>query len=225
MSRYGEGYDDEYDEARVQEWNDRVRVALRSEQGRVRLAEIRAALLALPDKRLISGALCTVGGVDARLPAIGEDELAALEAKAAAWQAEINVDMGADWPQRSARMERSAREDDRERFDGVLAENGGTCGVCLVGAYLWHRKVTEGAAPDEAFAALPVVLGEDGGDPLTETADLGKDAGLPYELAWELAYRNDEVFGSMTPEERYTAFLAWIDGELAGERVRDGQPA
>jgi hypothetical protein len=215
MSRYGEGYDDEYDEARIQEWNDRVRDALRSEQGREHLAAMRAALLALPDKQLISGALCTVGGVDAKLPAIGDEELAALEAKSAAWCADIDVDMGPDWPQKSARMERSARNDDRERFADVLAENGGTCGVCLVGAYLWHRKVTEGAAPDEAFAALPVVLGEDGGDPLTETADLGKDAGLPYELAWELAYRNDETYRDMTPEERYTAFLAWIDGQLA----------
>lgn len=32
-----------------------------------------------------------------------------------------------------------------------------------------------------------------------------------------LAYRNDETYGTLTPEERYTAFLAWISAELGDE--------
>ena len=86
----------------------------------------------------------------------------------------------------------------------------------MIGAYLWHRKVTlDGADPAEAFDSLPVLVGEDDCDPLTETADLGKQAGMAYELAWELAYRNDETYAAMTPEDRYAAFLAWIDEQLA----------
>jgi hypothetical protein len=54
---------------------------------------------------------------------------------------------------------------------------------------------------------------------LSQTAGLGQQAGLTYTLAWELAYRNDETYERMTPEERYTAFLAWIDRELAGPAV------
>jgi hypothetical protein len=223
MSRYSERDDyDDYDddetpEDRAQAWDCKVRAALRSEQGRAHLAAIRDALLALPVKRLISGALCTVGGVDARLPAISEAERAAIEAKEAAFRAEMNIDLGPDWPRKMARMEQSCREDDREKLADVIGENGGAEGVCLVGAYLWHRKVTlDGATPDEAFAALPAVFGgEDGEDPLIETAELGKQAGLSYEVAWELAYLNDETFGDKTPEQRYAAFLAWIDAELA----------
>jgi len=71
--------------------------------------------------------------------------------------------------------------------------------------------------PDEAFASLPTLGSHENGDPLEATARLAeKDAGLAFTLAWNLAYKNDETFGRMTPEERYTAFLAWIDGELAG---------
>jgi hypothetical protein len=223
MSRYSErDYEDDYEddddssETRAEAWDRKVREALSSEQGRAHLTAIRAALLALPTQRLISGALCTVGGVDAKLPPISEAEMAALEAKSAAWCAEARIDMGPDWPQRSARMERSAREDYREKLAGAIGENGGAEGVCLIGAYLWHRKVTLDAMdPAEAFAALPAVIGEDDEDPLTETAELGKQAGLPYEVAWELAYRNDETYARMTPEERYTAFLAWVDAKLA----------
>jgi hypothetical protein len=30
---------------------------------------------------------------------------------------------------------------------------------------------------------------------------------------------NDETFGSKSPEDRYTAFLAWIDSQLGAEAV------
>jgi hypothetical protein len=34
-------------------------------------------------------------------------------------------------------------------------------------------------------------------------------------LAWEFAYRNDEVLGGLSPEERYTQYLAWLDEQIA----------
>ena len=42
----------------------------------------------------------------------------------------------------------------------------------------------------------------------------GKSAGMTFTLAWELAYRNDEMFGDMSPEERHAAFVRWIDKQL-----------
>ena len=45
------------------------------------------------------------------------------------------------------------------------------------------------------------------------------DAGLVYSLASNIAYKNDETFSRKTPEERWTAFVAWIDQELASEQV------
>ena len=105
--------------------------------------------------------------------------------------------------------------DEVEELDRQVARNGE--GVCAVGALVWHRKVKAGMNPAEAFAALPDIA-EEGSDGLHETAGLAKqEAGLVYTLAWELAYRNDETFGRKTPEERWTAFIAWIDGQLASE--------
>jgi hypothetical protein len=105
---------------------------------------------------------------------------------------------------------------DREKERAAITESAGArgqgCGVCVNGALLWHRLVHEGLDPDEAFAALPSVAGSE----LSETAWITEnDAGIAHTLAWELAYRNDETYRRMTPEERWTAFLTWIDAELS----------
>jgi hypothetical protein len=215
MSRFTEGdYDDEYWMLHQGRWEHNVRQALRSRRGRKALAEMREALLALPEPRLVTGAMCTVGGVDAKLPALTDAEVRAIAERERARVAAGEVTWtGEDWGVHMARCEREAREAERERFAEEVRDQGD--GVCLIGAFLWHRKVRDGADPDEAFASLPALTSSDSGDPLHETAELGKDAGLAYTLAWELAYRNDETYRRMTPEERYTAFLAWIDGQLA----------
>lgn len=44
----------------------------------------------------------------------------------------------------------------------------------------------------------------------------GDEAGLTFTLAWSLAYKNDAEMEGMTPEERYEAFMRWLDGQLAG---------
>jgi hypothetical protein len=193
-------------------WEHNARRALKSKRGRQALRDLREALLALPEKRLIDGALCTVGG-PGRVPDVTDAEIDDRHARSEA----AGLTSFADSPER--RRERRAqwmREDRQEHRDKIayLVETSGE-GVCAIGAYLWHQKVKAGADPAEAFAGLPTVAGEDDGDPLDETATLGKQAGLAYTLAWELAYRNDETYETMTPEGRYTAFLAWIDAELA----------
>lgn len=173
MSRY---YDDDYDERFPNEgafWQANFERALKGKRGRQALRDLREALLALPQQRLIEGALCTVNA-DSRFP----------------------VDSG--W----GRLERAEHVD----------EQGGE-GVCAIGALLWHRKVKAGMDPAEAFDSLPTLPDSD--SDLDETASLAaRDAGLVYSVAWHLAYRNDETFEGMAPEERYTAFLAWINAEL-----------
>lgn len=224
MSRFTDcDYDDENWALDHGRWEHNSRTALKGRRGRKALADLREALLALPEKRLIEGAVCTVGGVDKRAPLLSDEELSRKAAQYAANMAEAGIDLGADWPQRSAQIDRVAREEEREKLAAIIRDNGGE-GVCAIGALLWHRMVKGGADPAEAFASVPAVFGEDGtGDPLAETATLGKDAGLTFTLAWNLAYRNDETYRRMTPEERYTAFLAWIDAEL-GHAPGDGQP-
>jgi hypothetical protein len=211
MSRYSDHSDDDSPEAVLSfgRWQNNARRTLKSARGRKALAEIREALLALPEKRLIEGALCTVGGTE-RLPEVTEAEIDEHVAKAKAggfWRDGRTRDEVASWL-------RAERQDERDAIAKNTEAQG--CGVCVNGALLWHRLVKQqGMTPDEAFAALPAVATWDDGDPLEQTARIAeKDAGIAYTLAWELAYRNDEIYASKSPEDRYTAFLAWINTEL-----------
>jgi len=212
MSRYIDHSDDDSVEAVLARgrWERNARAALKSKRGRKALAEIREALLALPEKRLIEGALCTVGGPE-RVRELTGAEVDAEFARITAGSPEPGRwtrDGLASWMRRD-------RGGEREAIAGNAAEGGQGYGVCLNGALLWHRLVKGGMTPGDAFAALPSVASGDGSDPLEETARIAeKEAGIAYTLAWELAYRNDETYRRMNPEERYAAFLAWIDAEL-----------
>jgi hypothetical protein len=198
VSRYSEydDYEGEPEQILAQgRWEHNARVALKGKRGRKALADLREALLALPEKRLIEGAVCTVGAEKRRERWIAE-ATRAWESMKPEWR------IGGPWT------------DEADNLAELVQHEGE--GVCAVGALLWHRKVKAGTDPAEAFASLPD-LHDEGSDGLGETADLAKkEAGLTYTLAWELAYRNDETYELKTPEERYTAFLAWIDRELAG---------
>lgn len=172
MSRYDDNFDGEDFPNQVALYRANVERALKGKRGRQALRDLRDALLALPEPRLIEGALCTVNP---------------------AKRAEAHGGMF------------------RDSMTEELAEKGE--GVCAIGAYLWHRKVKAGVDPAEAFDSLPTL--EDSNYELHDTATLARhEAGMAYPLAWDLAYRNDETYRRMTPEERYTAFLAWIEAEL-----------
>ena len=217
MSRFAEG-DDDYDLIQLDQgrWERNSRATLKSKRGRAALREIRDALLALPEHRLIEGALCTVGGVD-RVPEITDEDvdqhIAGLK-EAGLWTSDRD---DAGDRERVARFMREDRDEERQRIARSAGDQG--CGVCVNGALIWYRKVKAGADPAEAFASLPTIADADDGDPMGETAGYAsKEAGLAFTLAWNLAYRNDETYRDKTPEERYTAFLAWIENEL-------GEPA
>ena len=176
MSRYYDDYDgDESFPNASAFWRTNADRAMKGKRGRKALAELREALLALPEKRLIARALCTVNP-DAR-----KDPEPDLH----------------DWRNRE--------------IDEIVAEQGQ--GACAVGVYAWWQKVKAGADPTEAFEQLPTL--EDTNHDIWETEEVGKQAGLTRYVAWELAYRNDETFGHLTPEARYEATLAWIDEQLA----------
>jgi hypothetical protein len=168
VSRAGDG---DYEENFPNEWafwERRTRQVLNGRPGRKALAELREALLALPEKRLIADALSTAGK-----PA--------------------TIDSG--W-----------YEEDHKR----VMDQG--AGVCAVGAFVWHQRVKAGADPAQAMADLPLNPDYDGDPHLT--VETGKAAGLTWTLAWLLMERNDDTFADLTPEERYTAYLGWIDSRL-----------
>jgi len=185
VSRAGDDYEGDSFPNESALWHANAERALRGKRGRKALADLRDALLALPARRLIEGALCTVNP-DRRRPS------------------DTHRFAGAE-------------------FDDLIGRQGE--GVCAVGALLWHRRVKDGMDPAEAFDSLPTLPDSD--SDLHDTASLAaREAKLVYSLAWNLAWRNDETYGRMTPEERYTAFLAWINAELAGGALMDsGSPS
>lgn len=212
MSRFVDNfdYDDEHAVLDQGRWERNARAALKGKRGRKVLADLREALIALPEHRLIDGALCTVGGADKRAPLMTEQE--ATEAGASAQKSGLAYVPGYDW----VSYLREGRADLHRELASAIEQDRGE-GCCAIAAYIWHQKVKAGMNPQEAFASLPTVFSgdEDCGDPLGETAELGKQAGLTYTLAWELAYRNDETYQALTPEERWSEFIQWIDEELA----------
>ena len=176
MSRFEDDDDGEDFPNQAALWQANAERALRGKRGRQALRDLREALLALPEPKLIAGALCTVN-----------------PARRAAGRAHP------DW------------------VLADLAELGE--GVCAGGALLWHLKVKAGMDPVEAFDSLPT-LEEDSHSGWESAALIAHEAGLVRPLAVEIAFRNDETYSRMTPEERWTAFLTWINTELS-----DTEPA
>ena len=215
MSRYIDHSDDDSPDAVLAygRWQHNARAALKGKRGRQALRDLREALLALPEHRLIDSALCTVGG-PARVPEVTADAIAARVEAARTRAAEGGYRFDTEDAAFIEYWMRQEADDERQQIADLVQVDGE--GICGVAAYLRHQKVKAGMDPGEAFASLPTVAGENGEDALDETAGLGQQACLTYTLAWELAFRNDETFGAMTPEGRYAAFLAWIDQELAG---------
>jgi hypothetical protein len=78
MSRFDDyDYEEQFPNA-GELWAANARRALQGKRGKKALAELREALLALPERRLIAGALCTVGGAgrDDRTTQWARDDMA-----------------------------------------------------------------------------------------------------------------------------------------------------
>lgn len=150
MSRWREyDNDDENWALDMGRWQHNARAALKGKRGPKALALLREALMALPEHRLIDSAVCTVGGVDKRLPAMTDAEVAEYAAQT---RTGGDPKYAAVWAE-SMRLE---REDARERLAEEIRKQGE--GVCAMGAYIWYLKVKEGADPAEAFDSVPTVF-------------------------------------------------------------------
>lgn len=143
-------------------WQHNLWAALKGKRGQAALREVRDALLALPDKRLIAGAACEV-----------------------------------KW-------------DDNDRPE--KAE------FCLIGAYAFHKRVKGGEAPEKVIEELAAIESE------WETQDAGRKVGLVGTLAWELAYRNDEEYAGLTPEQRYAETLTWVESQIQSPPSPEERP-
>lgn len=83
---------------------------------------------------------------------------------------------------------------------------------CAVGALVFHKRVAAGEATEAVLVDMTRYNDEDE----WFTVEQGKDVGLTFTLAWELAQRNDETWGDLAPEVRYLKYLAWVESQIIG---------
>lgn len=193
MSRYNSDYDD-FDPLAYGRWEANLRRSIKGKRGQQALRDLRDALLALPEKRLIAGDFATPQG-----------EVCTVGCAVAYKRAQAK---GITIPE--AAVELAA--EDPDSWDGyVLNPETGR----------YERQVERVRWDSEANALLGT--GEfyteerwHDDDPADYTASRGKrEAGMAYTLAWHLGWKNDEDWGRLTPEKRWEKCLAWVESKLA----------
>lgn len=107
------------------------------------------------------------------------------------------------------------------------------CGMCVVGAWVYRRKVDEGMTPRAAWKSLKS-LGQpnratrnwkiayddsDGYDNFQRTLDVGvAELGITRTLAQIVSYENDEgAYYKRSPEQRYAYVLDFVRRAIAGQ--------
>lgn len=80
-------------------------------------------------------------------------------------------------------------------IQGLLVDEEGE--VCGIGAYARHKGLDL-----KEF------------DPEDETDEVGIYAGMPKLVAWKVVCKNDHDYSFLTPEQRYTRMLKWVEGQL-----------
>lgn len=165
---------------------------LYGKKGRKALAEVREALMALPKRELIEGAVCRRKPVD-----LGDDPVVVPEGQLGAFGMPIQLDA-----------------------DGVAVDVEGVC-VIGAYLWLKEVKAGKSAQEAfAALPALDSEDGD--GDEMWETAWQGSRAGLMFTLAWELESANDETFAGLAPAERWQRMVDAIDGILASPPLKRG---
>lgn len=158
MSRFGDSDESDIPYAL---WRGNVERALKGKRGQQALREMREALLALPEKKLINGAL-----------------------------ADVTYD-----------------DDDKPI----------PVGFCAVGAFAFFKRVKAGEPVEDVLESLKQI--PDDYDNEEGTIDEGRRQGLVNCLAYEFAQVNDDGLDqwrdTITDEERYARYLAWVESQIA----------
>lgn len=191
MSRFPEA--DEYDPFAQGRWEANVERSIKGRKGQQALRDLRDALLAMPEKRLIRDEFATPDG-----------EVCAIGAAVAYKRAQAK-----GIPITEAAKELA--QEDPDSWDGYT-KNPET------GRY---EKQVESIRYDRATNSM-VPTGEwfteeryHDDDPADYTATRGSnEAGFSYTLAWDIGWQNDETWSHLTPEQRWRRCLKWVESRL-----------
>jgi hypothetical protein len=201
-------YDDEYGELHRGRWEWNLEQAIKGRKGQRALRQLEAALLAMPQRRLVDSELATPAG-----------DVCAVGAAIAFAEARRE---GLSFEEAACNL---AREDKTwEGFelatgddpDGEYREGQWIC--TYYPQWLPHDFWTsELRSPVDLplrvmIGRVDVRRGDDEG--CERTAREGKRAGFVYTLAWEVGCMNDEEYGRLTPEDRWDAMLRWVRSKI-----------
>ena len=194
MSRFSNDYcDDDYDPLAAGRWEANVKRSIEGKRGQSVLRDLRAALLALPEKRLIAGDFATPDG-----------EVCAVGCAVAYKRAQ---DKGVTIPEAAKEL----AAEDPDSWDGYT-KNPET------GRYertIEHQRWDSEAGALVGTGRYYVEERWHDDDPAAYTAHKGEqEAGMAYTLAWHLGWMNDEAWHGLTPEQRWAKCLAWVESKL-----------
>lgn len=184
MSRFTDEWDgDEFPNQSALWWAN-IERSLKGKRGQAALADLEAALLELPQPRLVNGYLA----VDGDVCAIGALAVHRRRSKGEEMES-ILADLEGRIPACCECGHPKSAHDEH--------------GVCH------HKGYNDRGCWSNCTAFK---LGENCDEPGDDvTATVGVSIGLTYGLAWKLAYVNDEHGQhDETPEERYQRVLAWV---------------
>lgn len=191
MSRFPEG--DEYDPLAQGRWEANVERSIKGRKGQKALRDLRDALLAMPEKRLIADEFATPDG-----------EVCAVGA-AVAYKRALT---------KGVTITEAAKElagEDPDSWDGYTKNPETGRYEKQVEAVRYDRETRSMVPTGEWFTEYR--YHDD--DPADYTAGRGHaEAGFSYTLAWHIGWQNDDGWGHLTPEQRWEKCLAWVERRL-----------
>lgn len=193
MSRFSDDYDEDFRNQGLL-WEANYQRALSGKRGQRALRTLEAALLALPEPRLISSHLALNGQVCAMGALITHQRCEAGESR----------------EQVLAELEDLAPPTCDKCWHERAAHADGRCSRCIeytASGFGSHR--CDGYVPSDESDDYGLI-----------TAQAGRDAGLTFTLAWGIAQENDNSWvGEETPEQRYQRILAWARKRILPEET------
>lgn len=201
MTRIGYSDDEEYP-GQFDLWRANVGRSLQGKRGQQALRDLEAALLALPEKRLIAGNLtkdgmvCTVGAL-----------VVARREQAGAPREIVLADLGEEMAPSCACWHAKHPYHDN-----------GTCSRCAEKAREWDAAEAAGTLPPWSAKHRPTVCGQyrpgeygDDEDDQGLVEEFAEKVGVPRMVAWRLVELNEiDAPYDETDEQRYERVLGWV---------------
>lgn len=105
---------------------------------------------------------------------------------------------------------------DRRIIRDHIAADGS---VCAVGLYIAQKRSKQMGIPLGTAIEQMQHERDAEDDSSYDTMIAGRDAGLDENLAWHLAFLNDEEWAAMAPELRYERLLSFVRNALGRDEV------